>query len=72
MPQSPENPQSADEVAVVIRGYYQAYEDLVKVIVIDDIESINYGRDVGYEVNAWEPPPEIGEVSASKIRRGIE
>ncbi len=39
-----------------------------KVIIIPDIESFNYGRDVGYEVNEWTPPPNIADISATKIR----
>ena len=36
-----------------------------------DIESINYGRDVGYEVNEWIPPPEIAEISSTKLREDL-
>ena len=37
--------------------------------IIPDIESINYGRGVGYEVIEHIPPTEIGEISATKIRK---
>ena len=43
--------------------------NLVKVIIIPDIESINYGRGVGYEIIEHFPPPEIKEISATKIRK---
>lgn len=33
-----------------------------------DIESINYGRNVGYAVVEHEPPPEIAEISGTKKR----
>ena len=36
--------------------------------IIPDIESINYGRGVGYEVIEHIPPKEIEEISATKIR----
>ena len=36
--------------------------------IIPDIESINYGRGVGYEVIEHFPPDEIKEISATKIR----
>ena len=36
--------------------------------IIPDIESINYGRGVGYEVIEHKPPSEIEEISATKIR----
>ena len=41
----------------------------VKVIIIPDIESINYGRGVGYEIIEHVPPPDIHEISATKIRK---
>ncbi len=43
-----------------------------KVMVIDDIESINYGRGVGYEVNEIEVDESIKQISATKIRELIE
>ena len=47
--------------------------DLIKqkkviVKIIPDIESINYGRGVGYDVIEHSPPPKIGRISATKIR----
>ena len=43
-------------------------EGRVKVMVIPDIESVNYGRGVGYEIIEHVPPNDIKEVSATKIR----
>ena len=43
----------------------------VKVIIIPDIESVNYGRGVGYEIIEHVPPQDIGEISATKIRKEI-
>jgi nicotinamide mononucleotide adenylyltransferase len=40
----------------------------VKVMVIPDIESINIGRGVGYDVIEHCPPDEIKEISATSIR----
>ena len=40
----------------------------IKIIKIPDIESINYGRGVGYEVIEHIPPQDIKEISATKIR----
>ena len=40
----------------------------VKIIIIPDIESINYGRGVGYEIIEHIPPDEIKGISATKIR----
>ena len=41
--------------------------DLVKVIIIPDIESVNYGRGVGYEIIEHIPPSDISKISATKI-----
>jgi len=46
-------------------------EGRVEVIVIPDIESVNYGRDVGYEVIEHFPPENIKEISATKIRQKL-
>jgi predicted nucleotidyltransferase len=40
-------------------------------MIIPDIESINFGRGVGYEVNEFTPPKELGWVSATTIRNCI-
>jgi len=40
----------------------------IKVIIIPDIESINYGRGVGYDIIEHKPPENIKEISATKIR----
>ena len=47
-------------------------EKRVKVIVIPDIESVNYGRGVGYDIIEHTPPTNIGEISATKIREKIQ
>ena len=47
-------------------------EGVVKVIIIPDIESVNYGRGVGYEINEYTPTEEIGFISATKIRESIK
>ena len=46
-------------------------ENRVKVLIIPDVESINYGRGVGYEIIEHVPPKNIGEISATKIRKKI-
>ena len=40
----------------------------VNVMVIPDIESINFGRGVGYDIIEHIPPQEVGDISATKIR----
>lgn len=46
-------------------------EGRVEVIIIPDIESVNYGRGVGYEVIEHFPPEDIKEISATKIRKKL-
>jgi hypothetical protein len=58
----------------MIRKYHESKGDDVKVIIIPDIESVNYGRGVGYEINEYEPTNNSGVmfISASKIRDSIK
>ena len=46
-------------------------EGKIKVIVIPDIESVNYGRGVGYDIIEHVPPTDIKEISATKIRQEL-
>jgi nicotinamide mononucleotide adenylyltransferase len=43
----------------------------VKVVVIPDIESVNYGRGVGYDIIEHVPPTEVGKISATEIRKKL-
>jgi len=40
-------------------------------MIIPDIESVNWGRGVGYEMNEYFPPENIGFISATRIRDAI-
>ena len=64
------NPFTADEVRDNIMNFYsQEYiAGKVRVMVIPDICSIEFGRGVGYDIIEHVPPTEIGEISATKIR----
>jgi nicotinamide mononucleotide adenylyltransferase len=44
----------------------------VKVIIIPDICSVEFGRGVGYEIIEHIPPTEVAEVSATKIREQMK
>ena len=46
-------------------------EGKIKISVIPDIESVNYGRGVGYDIIEHVPPNSIKEISATKIREGL-
>jgi cytidyltransferase-like protein len=65
------NPWTAQEIEKMI------YEGELKELILDgriivsiipDIESVNYGRGVGYDVIRHVPPKEIGDISATSIR----
>ena len=65
------NPWTAQEIEKMV--HEGELKDLIadgKVItsIIPDIESINYGRGVGYDIIEHIPPQEIGEISATSIR----
>ena len=68
------NPFTTEQTVEMIKKYHESKGDDVKVIIIPDIESVNYGRGVGYEINEYEPPSNSGAmfISASKIRDSIK
>jgi cytidyltransferase-like protein len=66
------NPFTTEQTVSMIKKYHQSKGDDVKVIIIPDIESVNYGRGVGYEINEFTPPNNIGFISATKIRESIK
>jgi nicotinamide mononucleotide adenylyltransferase len=42
---------------------------MIRIMIIPNIESINFGRGVGYDVIEHVPPAEISDISATKIRK---
>ena len=66
------NPFTTEQTVSMIEKYHNAKGDDVKVMIIPDIESVNYGRGVGYEINEYTPTEEIGFISATKIRESIK
>jgi cytidyltransferase-like protein len=64
------NPFTAQQVLENITEFYQN-EPRVKVMVIPDICSIEFGRGVGYDIIEHVPPTAIGEISATKIREQL-
>ena len=65
------NPFTTEQTVKMIKKYHLAHGHDVKVIIISDMESVNYGRGVGYEINEFTPPENIGWISATKIRNSI-
>ena len=64
------NPFTAEEVKKTIEDTYALLVNsgIVKVMVIPDICSVEFGRGVGYDIIEHIPPTEIADVSATKIR----
>jgi phosphopantetheine adenylyltransferase len=66
------NPKTALEV---LRNLTEELIDLIQdgklyISIIPDIESINYGRGVGYDVIYHEPPQDVAVISGTAIRTG--
>jgi cytidyltransferase-like protein len=68
VPPDVHNPYPPETVVEMIKAHYGDRDDVL-VTVIPDIESVNYGRKVGYEINEWVPPAEIERISATAIRK---
>lgn len=66
------NPKTAHEVLMQLskEPFLIKNSDKILISIIPDITSVNYGRDVGYEVIYHEPPDEIRKISGTKIRNG--
>ena len=63
-------PWTAHEVMMNLQ---KELDDLIQegkifISIIPDIESVNYGRGVGYEIIEHVPPSDIKQVSATNIR----
>ena len=66
------NPFTTEQTVEMIKKYHAAKGHDVRVIIIPDMESVNFGRGVGYEINEFSPPEDIGWISATKIRNSIK
>ena len=76
VPSDEKNPFTAQQVMTMFTQDKETFgwisEGMMKVIVIPDIEGVYYGRDVGYKVEQLSVPPEIAEISATKIREQLK
>ena len=69
------NPWTAEEILEMVHeGELKELilEGKVIATIIPDIESINYGRGVGYDIIEHVPPKEIGDISATSIREQMK
>ena len=65
------NPWTSEEVKSNLEHHLSdlIQEGKVKIMIIPDIESVNIGRGIGYDVIEHVPPDEIKEISGTKIRQ---
>ena len=68
IPPDPKNPFTTEQTISMVKKYHESKGDDVIVMSIPDIESVNWGRGVGYEMNEYFPPDDIGFISATRIR----
>lgn len=68
------NPFTANQVHsnLVVELMDLIREKKIEIIKIPDIESVNFGRGVGYDVIEHIPPQEVSEISATKIREQLK
>jgi cytidyltransferase-like protein len=68
------NPFTPQEVLLNIANEMknQVTQGKVKIMIIPDICSVEFGRGVGYDIIEHIPPTEIGEISATKIREQLK
>jgi nicotinamide mononucleotide adenylyltransferase len=70
--QDENNPKSAQQIMIELtkETFFLQNWDKIHVSIIPDIESVNYGRGVGYDVIYHEPPTDVAAISGTKIRKG--
>jgi len=63
-------PWTADEIIFNLQKRFteEIKNGKIMIMPIPDIESVNYGRGVGYEIIEHVPPQEVEKISATKIR----
>lgn len=66
------NPKTAHEVLrdLATEPFFVENSDKILISIIPDIESVNYGRGVGYEVVYHHPTWDVAKISGTKIREG--
>jgi len=64
------NPWTAQEILMNLSSELKELLETgrLRIIKIPNIESINIGRGVGYDIIEHEPPTDVKEISATKIR----
>ena len=70
--QDENNPKTAHQILMELskEHFFIENSDKILISIIPDIESVNYGRGVGYDVIYHEPPTDVAAISGTKIRKG--
>lgn len=70
--QDENNPKTAQQILLELsnESFFKDKFDKILLSIIPDIESINYGRGVGYDVIYHEPPADVAVISGTAIRTG--
>lgn len=68
------NPWTPQEVMLNLANELEELVEAgrLRIITIPDIESINIGRGIGYDVIEHVPPQDIHDISATKIREQMK
>ena len=72
VPTDANNPKTAQQVMIDLtkESFFIDNWDKIHISIIPDIESVNYGRGVGYDVIYHEPPADVAVISGTAIRNG--
>jgi phosphopantetheine adenylyltransferase len=72
VPTDENNSKTAQQVMMDLseEKFFRDNSQKIQISIIPDIESVNYGRSVGYDVIYHEPPTEIAKISGTEIRNG--
>ena len=72
VPTDENNPKTAQQVMMDLaeEPFFVENSHKIQISIIPDIESINYGRGVGYDVVYHEPPEDVAKISGTSIRNG--
>jgi nicotinamide mononucleotide adenylyltransferase len=68
------NPFTPNEVMINVANemQFEIETGKLKVIIIPDICSVDFGRGVGYDIVEHVPPQDIHDISATKIREQMK
>ena len=72
VPTDENNPKTAQQVMMDLseEPFFRENSQRIQISIIPDIDSINYGRGVGYDVIYHEPPEDVAVISGTAIRTG--